>query len=491
MAPLILSNTAERGFAHVAERHSPQAGALPSPLVESTTIPTPVMIEKRDNSPNATGVPVVNPPPDSVKALAGIIVFLGIVVISTSQAAFERLSEPFLIWLVTFTVVAGWKLRAWLRRRKAAKNPASDCESPLPEKIMSEKRNSLNKRTIIDIPYGSIQPLTKARLLPPTPPVFNPEVSWAPQVRSVNGDPFASPYDAGARALRHGLASSVAKSASTDVVNIQAPKPTARRESRLSKISMMVRPSKSRPASLSTIALPVSASSSSSSLADRPPTPKISKKKSVRPLPPLRPKLPGSSIPPVPAINISEPSPYTNSISSTRTAHGRRDSEDERPIVSPRRIDSFYGGAERGRVSIFTRQSTASQHSRNLSVPSIPSIPPIPSDQRASTAGTSSTLSTPKKLPRLVNVVHIFTPAMEDELPIKIGEVLRLNQEFKDGWCAVQRVGKVDAEEGVVPQFCLQDRQDFLPTAKNTFSIRASRSHFSSLSSFTLGSPAR
>lgn len=80
---------------------------------------------------------------------------------------------------------------------------------------------------------------------------------------------------------------------------------------------------------------------------------------------------------------------------------------------------------------------------------------------------------------------------MEDELPIKIGEVLRLNQEFKDGWCAVQRVGKVDAEEGVVPQFCLQDRQDFLPTAKNTFSMRASRSHFSSLSSFTLGSPAR
>lgn len=89
MAPLILYNTAERGFAHVAERHSPQAGALPSPLVESTTIPTPVMIEKRDNSPNATSVPVVNPPPDSVKALAGIIVFLGIVVISTSKAALE------------------------------------------------------------------------------------------------------------------------------------------------------------------------------------------------------------------------------------------------------------------------------------------------------------------------------------------------------------------------------------------------------------------
>lgn len=240
-----------------------------------------------------------------------------------------------------------------------------------------------------------------------------------------------------------------------------------------------------------TIAPPESASSSSYSVADRPPTPKLAKKKSVRPLPPLKPKLPGYSIPPVPAINVSEPSPYTNSITSTRSDHGRSESEDEKPIVSPRRVDSFYGGSERGRVSIFTRQSTVSQHSRNLSVPS---IPPMPADLRASsasTSGASSTLSAPKKLPRLVTVVHIFTPSMEDELPIKIGEVLRLNQEFKDGWCAVQRVGKVNAEEGVVPQFCLEDRQDFLPTSKSTSSMRASRSHLTSLTSFRLGTPPR
>lgn len=80
---------------------------------------------------------------------------------------------------------------------------------------------------------------------------------------------------------------------------------------------------------------------------------------------------------------------------------------------------------------------------------------------------------------------------MEDELPVKIGEVLRLNKEFQDGWCSVQRVGKVDAEEGVVPQFCLQDRPDFVPTSKTASGMRTSRSNLSSLSSFRLGTPPR
>ena len=89
MAPLILSNTAERGFAQVAERLAPQAGALFGPLVESRTFSTPVMFEKRDNSSNASNVPGVNFPSTSVKALAGIIVFLGIVVICKRPPLFD------------------------------------------------------------------------------------------------------------------------------------------------------------------------------------------------------------------------------------------------------------------------------------------------------------------------------------------------------------------------------------------------------------------
>ena len=41
---------------------------------------------------------------------------------------------------------------------------------------------------------------------------------------------------------------------------------------------------------------------------------------------------------------------------------------------------------------------------------------------------------------------------------MRAGETLRLLKEFEDEWCLVQRVGRPDAEKGVVPRFCLADR---------------------------------
>jgi len=63
-----------------------------------------------------------------------------------------------------------------------------------------------------------------------------------------------------------------------------------------------------------------------------------------------------------------------------------------------------------------------------------------------------------KPLPRLMLVSTSFKPIRDDELAVRAGETLRLLKEFEDEWCLVQRVGRPDAEKGVVPRFCLVDR---------------------------------
>jgi hypothetical protein len=60
---------------------------------------------------------------------------------------------------------------------------------------------------------------------------------------------------------------------------------------------------------------------------------------------------------------------------------------------------------------------------------------------------------------RLMTVINTFHPSLADELPIKLGDCVRLIEEYHDGWCLVQHVGKADAPRGVVPRFCLVDRQ--------------------------------
>ncbi len=68
----------------------------------------------------------------------------------------------------------------------------------------------------------------------------------------------------------------------------------------------------------------------------------------------------------------------------------------------------------------------------------------------------------PASLPRLVTAVQTFPVTLHDELEVKEGEVLRLLQEFKDGWSLCQRVGPPDAEKGAVPLCCLAERPDGL-----------------------------
>jgi len=83
-----------------------------------------------------------------------------------------------------------------------------------------------------------------------------------------------------------------------------------------------------------------------------------------------------------------------------------------------------------------------------------------------------------KTVPRLMVVACTFVPSLADELAIRLGEPLRMLEEYEDEWCLVQRVGKADAERGVVPRFCLQERPEVLPVPKKRVSSNLAQSQF-------------
>ncbi|KAI0256569.1 hypothetical protein BJV78DRAFT_289904 [Lactifluus subvellereus] len=96
-------------------------------------------------------------------------------------------------------------------------------------------------------------------------------------------------------------------------------------------------------------------------------------------------------------------------------------------------------------------------------------LPPAPSPRSSSFIRTTSTLTSsprpslatvfaPKSFPRLMLVTTSFEPTRDDELAVRTGETLRLIREFEDEWCLVQRVGRPEAERGVIPRSCLTDR---------------------------------
>ncbi|KAJ7633076.1 hypothetical protein FB45DRAFT_914317 [Roridomyces roridus] len=67
---------------------------------------------------------------------------------------------------------------------------------------------------------------------------------------------------------------------------------------------------------------------------------------------------------------------------------------------------------------------------------------------------------------RLMVVSSPFTPSLDDELPITVGETLRVLEEFQDGWALCQRIGRIDAPKGVVPRTCLTEREKIIPAGR-------------------------
>ncbi|KAI0273500.1 hypothetical protein BC834DRAFT_966019 [Gloeopeniophorella convolvens] len=108
-------------------------------------------------------------------------------------------------------------------------------------------------------------------------------------------------------------------------------------------------------------------------------------------------------------------------------------------------------------------------------------LPPVPSPRSASfNRASHTTISAPrtsinavfsqKSLPRLMLVTAPFKPTRDDELAVRPGETLRMLDEFEDEWCLVQRVGRSDAEKGVIPRFCLVDRPRIIEKSRVTLS---------------------
>lgn len=69
-----------------------------------------------------------------------------------------------------------------------------------------------------------------------------------------------------------------------------------------------------------------------------------------------------------------------------------------------------------------------------------------------------------QRLPRLMSVSVAFAPTMDDELAVKAGDVVRMIEEYQDGWCLIHHVGRAGAPRGVCPRFCLQERKRIVPT---------------------------
>jgi hypothetical protein len=95
-------------------------------------------------------------------------------------------------------------------------------------------------------------------------------------------------------------------------------------------------------------------------------------------------------------------------------------------------------------------------------------LPPLPTpaqsifginSERSQIGFSSVKHDTDMELPRLMNVVALFTPNRPDELHISIGDAVRIIEEYVDGWCFVQFLDKKATSKGMVPLVCLQERK--------------------------------
>ncbi|KAJ3525340.1 hypothetical protein NMY22_g10619 [Coprinellus aureogranulatus] len=102
----------------------------------------------------------------------------------------------------------------------------------------------------------------------------------------------------------------------------------------------------------------------------------------------------------------------------------------------------------------------------SLSSPCSPTSP-SPFSPLSPSSPSSSPSHAQHCLPRLMTVIAPFTPTLEDELPLKVGDTVRIIEEYKDQWCLVQMVGRMDSPRGVVPCVCLQERKRIVPVPVN------------------------
>ncbi|KAF9449591.1 hypothetical protein P691DRAFT_799142 [Macrolepiota fuliginosa MF-IS2] len=161
-----------------------------------------------------------------------------------------------------------------------------------------------------------------------------------------------------------------------------------------------------------------------------------------------------------PASVLSTRSEAPSPAPSASTAQSTLDEPDviPAPLPSPARSSSFATSTAPAPSQIKEHVASASKigHVRNKS------------SQSSTSSRASSSVSDRAELPRLMTVSNTFVPTLDDELSVRIGDTVRMLEEFKDGWCTVQHLGKFDAPRGVVPRVCLQERRSIVPTHKGS-----------------------
>ena len=145
-----------------------------------------------------------------------------------------------------------------------------------------------------------------------------------------------------------------------------------------------------------------------------------------------------------------------------------------------------------------TQPDAVASVDQDIEPPPVPPVPHASSGSGAKSTGNrthSSDCLQTSRLPRLVTVHKLYTPSLPDELHIELGEPLRLLAEYRDGWIAVERVGMStsgttkarlhddtatstpieqgsEPGKGVIPRFCIIDRNDFVKRAR-TIGVKA------------------
>lgn len=365
-------------------------------------------------------------------------------------------------------------IRACIRRRSKAKalsckaslRPLSLCDSPLPEKIISEKRNPFFTQSFMDLGYDSLQPPEKAKTQPYTTYCSAPEsVRWIPQIKpafqNTKTTKSASPASLRGSPAQPELAAS--KSASRSRL-VTPTRPISEHSIGTSDASSVASQSSTKtliPAAnpeddpVATTTVPASPSSSLTPVVVRA-SESVAARKARRKPPPLA---------------YRETNGHGRSQSTDNRIHavatGREDEGNAQPpvititevtqtLLAAPQVDEWLRESPNRSDSTFPTSPSPSD--LGLASPLSSSLGPDDkspgtSRRRDSRLGVDLSVDVDAKLARLVEVVNLYLPTLNDEMAIRRGEMLRLTKEYKDGWCAVERLDS--GEKGVVPRFCV------------------------------------
>ncbi|KZV96220.1 hypothetical protein EXIGLDRAFT_733783 [Exidia glandulosa HHB12029] len=117
-------------------------------------------------------------------------------------------------------------------------------------------------------------------------------------------------------------------------------------------------------------------------------------------------------------------------------------------------------------ASLLSSRMSTRRRPNQAQIPAVPDVPTFRVTDCDSPTETSSPL--PTLAGKLVSVVSPFDSTMPDELPVAVGETLRVIEVYEDDWCLAERIGRKKGR-GILPQNCVSEKQ--LVEPKKRFSM--------------------